>query len=81
MELPPMSCSILMAVSMGTSAAGACELKGPVAILTYPTLPVGETNPLMTVSFCHNKAREVPTPVNTWLTCCGCKVPDRRETI
>ncbi len=55
-----------------TMPSGALLLSGPVEILTIPTVPVGETRPLTTESFCPSSARLVATPVNTWLTCCGC---------
>jgi hypothetical protein len=50
-------------------------LSGPVEILTTG-VPVGETRPLTTVSFCPSSARLVATPVKTWLTCCGCTAGD-----
>ncbi|CNU46825.1 Uncharacterised protein [Salmonella enterica subsp. enterica serovar Bovismorbificans] len=57
---------------MGTMPSGARWLSGPVEIFTSPGVPVGETRPFTTVSFCPSSARLAPTPVNTWLTCCGC---------
>ena len=79
--VPPMSCNRAMAVSTGTSAAGFWLLFGPVARLTRPTLPVGETKPLITVSFWPKSARLVPTPVKTWLTCWGYKTCETRLTM
>ncbi|MNE94352.1 hypothetical protein D3C80_1923080 [compost metagenome] len=65
MELPPKSFSSAIAVSTGTMPSGALLLSGPVEILTIPTVPVGDTNPFTTESFCPSSARLVATPVNT----------------
>ena len=67
-----MSFSSAMAVSSGTMPSAAPLLSGPVEIFTIPGVPVGETRPFTTVSFCPSSARLVATPVKTWLTCCGC---------
>ncbi|MOA36791.1 hypothetical protein D3C78_1583360 [compost metagenome] len=48
-ELPPMSLSRAMAVSMGTMPSAWPALSGPVEIFTMPGVPVGEMRPLTRV--------------------------------
>lgn len=60
-ELPPMSLSGAMAVSIGTMPSGCWVLRGRVEIFTIPGVPVGEISPFTGVCEWPSNGRQAPT--------------------